>query len=306
VLRFILRRLAWTAVVLWIVFTSTFFLMRAVPGGPFSSERALDPDIKKNFEARYDLDKPILVQYGLELKRYLTGELGLSMKLRDFTINDIIGQGFPVSAALGLSALLLALSIGVSAGIISAVRRGKAIDVAAMGLATVGVAVPEFVVAGLAILAFVFWLPLFPAAGWGTLRQLVLPATCLALPYAAYVARLTRTGMLDVLSQDYIRTARAKGLKSSTVIIRHALKGALLPVVSYLGPATAGIMTGSLIEEKIFAIPGLGVHLIESVTQRDYTLAMALTMLYTVLLCGMSTLVDFVYTILDPRIKLNA
>jgi len=306
VLAFLARRLVWTAAVLWIVFTLTFFLMRAVPGGPFSSERALDPDIKKNFEARYDLDKPRPVQYVLELGRYLRGDLGLSMKLRDFTINEIIRQGFPVSAALGLSALLVALLVGISAGIISAVRRGKLIDVGAMTLATIGIAVPEFVVAGLAILVFVFWIPLFPAGGWGTLRQLALPAVCLALPYAAYVARLTRTGMLDVLSQDYIRTARAKGLASSTVIIRHALKGALLPVVSYLGPATAGILAGSLVEEKIFAIPGLGVHLVESVTQRDYTLAMALTMLYTVLLCGMTLLVDMLYTVLDPRIKLDA
>lgn len=304
-IRFLLNRLAWTLLVLWVVFTLSFFLMRAVPGGPFSSERALDPDIRRNFEARYNLDKPLQVQYLLELQNYCRGEFGLSMKLRDFTINEIIAQGFPVSSLLGLLALLFALAIGITAGIASALRRGHLIDHGLMAVATIGIALPEFVVAGVAIICFVFLLPLFPAAGWGTPQQLVLPVLCLGAPYAAYVARLTRSGMLDVLSQDYIRTAHAKGLAPPTVVLRHALKGALLPVVSYLGPATAGILTGSLVEEKIFAIPGLGVHLIESASQRDYTLAMALTMLYTVLLCVMNLVVDVAYKLLDPRIKLQ-
>lgn len=304
-IRFLLNRVMWTLLVLWVVFTLSFFLMRAVPGGPFSSERALDPDIRRNFEARYNLDKPLAVQYLLELRNYCRGEFGLSMKLRDFTINEIIAQGFPVSALLGLTALTSALVIGVTAGIASALRRGHVVDHALMAVATVGIALPEFVVAGAAIICFVFLLPIFPAAGWGTPQQLVLPVLCLGAPYAAYVARLTRSGMLDVLSQDYIRTAHAKGLAPSTVVLRHALKGALLPVVSYLGPATAGILTGSLVEEKIFAIPGLGVHLIESASQRDYTLAMALTMLYTVLLCVMNLVVDVAYKLLDPRIKLQ-
>jgi oligopeptide transport system permease protein len=306
VIGFVLNRLAWTLLVLWVVFTLSFFLMKAVPGGPFSSERVLDPEIQRNFEARYNLDKPLVTQYLLLLKDYCRGEFGLSMRLRDFTINEIIAQGFPVSALLGLLALAFALAVGVVAGITAAVRRGKLVDHALMAVATVGIALPEFVVAGLAIIVFVFVLPWFPAGGWGSVRQLVLPVLCLGAPYAAYIARLTRSGMLDVLSQDYIRTAHAKGLAPPVVIVRHALKGALLPVVSYLGPATAGILTGSLVEEKIFAIPGLGVHLIESASQRDYTLAMALTMLYTVLLCLMNFLVDIAYKLLDPRIKLHA
>ena len=302
----LVKRLLWTVFTLWVVFTVTFVLMRSVPGGPFSGERSLDPDMKRNFKARYNLDKPLHVQYLLELKNYLRGDLGLSMKLRDFTIAEIIAQGFPISASLGVLALAFALVVGIAAGTVSAVRRGRALDVVVMSAATVGIALPEFIVAGLSILGFVFLVPLFPAGGWGSPQQLILPSICLGLPYAAYVARLSRTGMLDVLSQDYVRTARAKGLSSPAVVVRHALRGALLPVVSYLGPATAGILTGSLVEERIFAIPGLGVHLIESATQRDYTLAMALTMLYTVILCGMNIAVDLFYVVLDPRMKSEA
>lgn len=303
---FLIKRLLWTLLIFWVVFTITFVLMHSVPGGPFSSDRALDPDIKKNFDRRYNLDKPLAVQYALELGNYCRGEFGLSMKIRDFSINEIIAQGFPVSATLGLAALIFALALGIFAGVTAAVRRGGLFDVGLMTIATVGISLPEFVVAGLAIIMFVFLIPIFPAAGWGSWQQLVLPTICLGLPYAAYIARLTRTGMLDVLSQDYIRTAYAKGLLSRTVIIRHGLKGALLPVVSYIGPAAAGILTGSLIEEKIFALPGLGVHLVESCAQRDYSLAMAMTMFYTLILCAMNFIVDFFYTLLDPRIKLDA
>jgi oligopeptide transport system permease protein len=306
VIAFVVRRFLWTLLVLWTVFTISFFLMRAVPSGPFSSDRAMHPDIRRNFEARYNLDKPVHVQYAIELANYCRGEFGISMSLHDFTINEIIAQGLPVSVALGLLALWFALGLGIVSGIAAAVRRGKFVDHGIMAVATVGIALPEFVVAGLAIIVFVFLFPVFPAGGWGTPRQLVLPVVCLGLPYAAYVARLTRSGMLDVLSQDYIRTAHAKGLKPATIIRRHAMKGALLPVMSYLGPATAGILTGSLVEEKIFAIPGLGVHLVQSCFSRDYTLAMALTMLYTVLLCAMNFIVDVSYKLLDPRIKLDA
>lgn len=305
-IEFFLKRLGWTLATLWVVFSLSFILIRSIPGDPLSSERAVDPDIARNMRKQYHLDEPILVQYGLMLGDYCRGDFGMSMKLHDFSINEIIGQGLPISATLGVLALSIALVFGIFAGIVSAVRRGKLVDVTLMSIATVGIALPEFVVAGLAIIAFVFLLPIFPAAGWGSWQQLILPSLCLGAPYAAYIARLTRSGMLDVLSQDYIRTAHAKGLAPPTVLIRHALKGALLPVVSYIGPATAGIITGSLVEEKIFAIPGLGVHLVESVTQRDYTLAMALTMFYTVVLCGMNFLVDVSYKLLDPRIKLDS
>jgi oligopeptide transport system permease protein len=305
VLQFLLRRLIWLAITLWVVFTATFFLMRAVPGGPFDNERVLEPAIEKNRRARFDLDKPILQQYASELRKTLSLDLGYCYRRADFTVNEVIAQAFPISAALGFLALLFALALGLSAGIVSAVRRQSIIDVGLMSLATVGIALPNFVIAGICILLFVFIWPIFPAAGWGNLNQLVLPAFCLGAPYAAYIARLTRTGMLEVLSQDYIRTAYAKGLPTHTVVLRHALKSALLPVVSFLGPAVAGILTGSLVVEQIFFIPGLGSHFVQSALQRDWTLAMGLVLLYTVILYTMNFLVDLTYAVLDPRVKLT-
>jgi oligopeptide transport system permease protein len=306
VIEFFVKRLLWTLLIFWVVFSITFALVRAVPGGPFSREKTLDPDIQRNIEKRYNLDKHWSEQYVIELGNYLRGDFGISMSIRDFTINEIIAQGFPISATLGVGALTFALALGIFSGAVAAVNRSGPLDVGLMSVATLGIALPEFVVAGLVIILFVFEIPLFPAAGWGTWQQLMLPILCLGLPYAAYIARLTRTGMLDILSQDYIRTARAKGLLPRTVIVRHALKGALLPVVSYIGPAAAGILTGSLVEEKIFALPGLGVHLVQSCDQRDYTLAMGLTMFYTAILCAMNLVVDMGYKLLDPRIKLEA
>ena len=302
---FILKRLGWMAITLWVVFTVSFFLMRAVPGGPLDRERQLDPQIEANLKARYHLDEPLWKQYSRELGNTLRLDLGYSFSLADFRVNEVLAQGFPVSASLGLVAMLFALSLGLTAGIVSAVRRQTLLDVSLMAAATVGIALPNFVIAGITIIIFVFVWPLFPAAGWGSLWHLILPGFCLGAPYAAYIARLTRTGMLDVLGQDYIRTAYAKGLPTRTVILRHAIKGAMLPVVSFLGPAIAGILTGSLVVEKIFNIPGLGVHFIGAATQRDYTLAMGLVLLYTTLLYTMNLLVDISYALLDPRVKLE-
>ncbi len=302
---FILRRIGWMAVILWVVFTVSFFLMRSVPGGPFDRERQLDPQVEANIKARYHLDEPLWKQYVRELGNTLRFDLGYSFRLADFSVNEILAQGFPISASLGVVALAFALSLGLTAGIVSAVRRGGLLDVSLMTLATVGIALPNFVVAGIMIIVFVFLWPLFPAAGWGTLRHLILPGFCLGAPYAAYIARLTRTGMLDVLSQDYIRTAYAKGLPTRTVIFRHALKGALLPVVSFLGPAIAGILTGSLVVERIFNIPGIGVHFVEAALQSDYTLAMGVVLVYTTLVYSMNLVVDVSYAFLDPRVKLE-
>ena len=302
---FLLKRLAWMALTLWAVFTISFFLMRAVPGGPFDSERALEPEIEANLKQRYNLDQPLGVQYLRELGKVLKLDLGYSYKLGDFTVNETIAQGFPISASLGIIALVFALTLGLSTGIVSAVRRQTLLDFSLRSVATVGIALPNFVIAGVAIILLVFLVPVFPAAGWGSWQQLILPAFCLGAPYAAYIARLTRTGMLDVLGQDYIRTARAKGLATPAVIFRHALKGAMLPVVSFLGPAIAGILTGSLVIERMFAIPGLGVHFINAATQRDYTLAMGLVLLYTTLLCTLNLLVDLSYSFLDPRVKVQ-
>jgi oligopeptide transport system permease protein len=279
--------------------------MRAVPGGPYSGERNLPPEIEENIKHRYRLDLPLYEQYLIELKNVASGDLGMSVRLYDFDVNRIIAQGLPISAALGILALMFALTLGLAAGIVSAAYRGSIADVALMSVATIGIALPSFVVAGLAILLFVFIFPIFPPAGWGTFQQLVLPAVCLGALYAAEIARITRSSMLDVLSQDHIRTARAKGLGQAAVLLRHALPGALLPVVSFLGPATAGILTGSVVIEKIFAIPGLGWHFVQAALQRDYTLTMGLVLLYTFLLFTLNFLVDLSYRILDPRVELS-
>ncbi len=304
-LAFIARRLVWMVITLWVVFTVTFFLMRAVPGGPFASERVSDPVIEKNRLARYDLDKSRGEQYVRELTNYLRFDFGHSLKLSDYSVNEVISEGLPISMSLGILALLFALGLGLTAGVVSAVWRGSALDVALMSVATIGIALPSFILCSLAILLFVFVWPIFPAAGWGRVENLVLPAICLGAPYAAYIARLSRTGMLDVLSQDYIRTAYAKGLPRRTVILRHAMRGAILPVISYLGPAVAGVLTGSLVVEYIFAIPGLGMHFVQAAVQLDYPLCMGLVMLYTAILYTMNFLVDLSYTFLDPRVKLS-
>lgn len=302
---FIVRRMLGLVVTLWIVFTLSFLLMYVVPGGPYSNERNLPPEIEQNIKDKYELNLPVYVQYWHRLRAVTQGDFGPSQRLLDFSVNDVIAQGLPVSACLGILALAFALTLGLSAGIVSALYRGSAADIALMSLATVGIALPSFVIGGLSILLFVFLIPIFPPAGWGTLRQLVLPAICLGAVYAAEVARITRTGMLDALSQDFVRTARAKGLSQFMVAIRHALPTALLPVVSFLGPAVAGILTGSVVVERIFAIPGLGWHFIQSATQRDYTVSMGLILLYTFVLYMMNFLVDLSYGILDPRVELK-
>jgi oligopeptide transport system permease protein len=305
VIWFIVRRMIALVFTLWIVFTVSFLLMRAVPGGPYSGERNLPKEIEENIKHRYRLDRPLHEQYLYELGNVVRGDLGLSIRLQDFNVNQVIAQGLPISAALGILALSFAVALGLSAGVISALYRGSLADWALMSLATIGIALPSFVIAGLSIMLFVFLIPIFPAAGWGTLRQLLLPALCLGSLYAAEIARIARTGMLDALSQDYVRTARAKGLSQMAVALRHALPGAMLPVVSFLGPAVAGILTGSVVIERIFAIPGLGWHFVQAALQRDYTLAMGLVLLYTALLYTMNFLVDLSYGVLDPRVELK-
>jgi oligopeptide transport system permease protein len=302
---FLLRRAAWIALTLWVVYTVSFLLMRSVPGGPFSSERQVPEAIKRNIEERYRLNDPLWKQYLDNLRLALRGDFGYSFKLGDFSVNDVIYQGFPVSASLGILAITFALAFGLTAGVISAARRNTGWDVLSMALAALGVAVPNFVLASLAIIVFVFWMHLVPAGGWGTLRQLILPALCLSAPVAAYLARLTRAAMLDVLNLDYIRTAYAKGLSERRVVVRHALRGSLLPANSYLGPATAAVLTGSPIIERIFNIPGMGSHFVEAALQRDYTLALGVVMAYTALLLAMNTLVDLSYALIDPRVKME-
>ncbi len=325
-IRFLLRRLLWFGITLWVVVTVSFFLMRSVRGGPFDTERALSPAVERNIQARYHLDWPLWKQYlgyigPLNLDErgprflggdgsdpfggVLAGDFGPSYKYRDFTVNDIIAQSLPISVGLGSIALTWALLLGLTAGVLSALRRGSRLDVGLRLAATAGIALPNFTIAGFLVILFVFLVPLFPVAGYGTWRHLVLPGFALGAPFAAYIARLTRTGMLEVLSQDHIRTAHAKGLPRRLVLLRHALRGGVLPVISYLGPATAGILTGSLVIERLFAIPGTGSHFVNSALNRDYTLSMGVTILYTVLVYALNTIVDLAYTMLDPRIRLE-
>jgi ABC-type dipeptide/oligopeptide/nickel transport system permease component len=306
VLQFLVKRLGWMLLTIWVVYTASFFLMRAVPGGPFASEKKIAPAIKRNIEAKFKMDRPLHEQYFSHLWSTVQLDLGPSYKLEDYSVNEVISQGFPVSASLGIFAMIFALTLGLTAGVISAVHRNSPYDVSFMLLATVGIAVPNFVLASVAVVLFVFVWPLFPAAGWGQLNQIILPAMCLGAPFAGYIARLTRTGMLEVMGMDYIRTAYAKGLNTRQVVLKHAMRGAILPVVSYLGPATAGILSGSLVIERIFALPGMGSHFIEAALQRDYTLAMGMVLVYTVLLFVMNTLVDMSYSIIDPRVEMEA
>jgi oligopeptide transport system permease protein len=301
----IFKRALWLAATLWVVFTISFVLIRLAPGGPYSSEKKVPPAIQRNLEAKFHLNDPVYVQYSDQLTDALQGDLRMSMRLEDFSVNEVIAQGFPISAALGIFALTFALLFGMVAGVVSAVHRNSLYDYGFMAMATLGIAVPNFVLAGISIMVVVFWLGLLPAAGWGTLKQLVLPALCLGAPYGAYIARLTRTGMLEVLNLDYIRTAYAKGLAPRTVIVRHALRGAMLPVVSYLGPAAAGILTGSLVLERIFNVPGMGSHFIEAAQQRDYTLVMGIVLVTTILVYVMNMLVDLSYAVIDPRVKVE-
>ena len=305
-LSYLVQRFLWMILTLWIVYTLSFILMRSVPGNPFSSERNVPPAIERQLKARYNLDAPPLEQYVDYLVGIVTRfDLGWCIRLEDYSVNQVLAEGFPVSASLAIFALVFAITLGVSAGVISAVYRGSPADIGMMGAAVLGIAIPNFVLASLAILLFVFGIQIFPAGGWGTLRQVALPALCLGAPVAAYIARLTRAGMLEVLSKEHVRTAFAKGLPKRTVIMKHVLPGALLPVVSYLGPATARVLTGSLVLEKIFALPGMGSHFIYAATQRDYTLAMGMVLTYTVILFMMNTLVDISYAVIDPRVKLQ-
>ena len=329
-IRFLARRALWFVATCWVVMTVSFFLMRATPGGPFSADRALNPVVEANIRARYHLDWPLWKQYlhyvgPLNLDTHgwsgdgtqpfggvLAGDLGPSFAYRDLTVNDVIAQSLPISMTLGVAAMAWALVAGIAAGLFSATRPGGVLDHLVRLVSTLGIALPNFVIAGLLILVVVFFLQdqlglnLVPVAGWGTPRHLILPALALGSPFAAYVARLTRTGMLDALQAEHLQTARAKGLGPWSILWRHALRGGLLPVVSYIGPAAAGILTGSLVIESIFFIPGTGSHFVNSALNRDYTLAMGVTLLYTMLVFTLNTVVDLAYSLLDPRIELDS
>ncbi len=302
--RYILKRL-WAAVItLFVIITLSFFMMKAAPGGPFSRERAFPPEVLKNIEAKYNLDKPLLVQYGIYLKRIVFDfDLGPSTRYADRSVNELVASGLGYSMRIGFGALLVALLVGLTAGLLAALKHNKWVDHLAMSFAMIGVSVPDFVLANILILIFALGLQWLPAAVIEDWTGYILPCVTLGLIYAASIARLTRGGMLEILNQDFVRTARAKGLSEGLIVRRHTLRGGLLPTVTYLGPATAGMLTGSLVVEKIFSIPGLGRFLIDAAINRDYTMAMGATIVFACLLIGMNILVDCIYGFLDPRIS---
>ena len=312
-LRFLLRRLLVAIPTLLLVVTVTFFMMRAAPGGPFDGERKLSPEIMKSVQAKYGMDKPLVAQYGDYLVQVAQGDLGPSLKYKDKTVADIIGEGFPKSVTIGLPALLIAALLGVALGVVAALRQNRPADYGVMTVAILGVCIPTFVTAPLLVLLFAARLGWLPTAGWpadtesltGALRYLILPIVVLALPQIAIISRLTRAGMIEVLRSNYVRTARAKGLPEHSVVFRHALRAALLPLVSYLGPACAGLITGSLVVEQIFQLPGLGRSFILGALQRDYTVVMGVVILYAGLILVLNLLADMLYATLDPRVKLS-
>jgi oligopeptide transport system permease protein len=279
--------------------------MRLAPGGPFDQEQALTPEIQANLEAAYGLDQPLWVQYGRYLGGLVRGEFGPSFKYRDFTVTELIREGLPVSLTLGLCALLLAIAIGVPLGVFAALHQNGPADALIRSLAVIGIALPGFVMAPLLALIFGIHLRWLPVAGWepGSLRTLVLPVTALALPLSAYLVRLVRASLLEVLTSGFVRAARARGLPERTVIARHALKAALIPVVSYLGPAAAAVLTGSLVIETIFGIPGMGRYLVQGALNRDYTLVMGMVIVYASLTLAFNLIVDLLYGWLDPRVR---
>jgi oligopeptide transport system permease protein len=305
--RFILHRLLGAIITVWAVATACFFLIRAAPGDPFLSEiRGLDPEVREARRREYGLDRPLGEQYVRWLWGIVSrGDLGPSMKYRGKTVAGIIGQTFPTSIALGSVAMALAIAFGLLFGLLAALRQNRLLDHALMAVAVLGISLPSFVVAAALIVLFVFTLGLFPLAGWSEYRHVALPALTLSLPFIARISRLARVGLLDVLGEDFIRTAHAKGLRESQVVIRHALRGALLPVVSYLGPAFAMILTGSLVVEKIFFIPGLGKVFIQSALNRDYYVVLGTVVVFSALMAGFNLLVDLSYAFLDPRVRLE-
>jgi len=302
---FLVHRSLLGLLTLFVVVSLTFFMVRVMPGGPFDRERKLPPDIEKNLLKKYKLEGPLWQQYRDYVWDVARGDLRLSTKYRNRSVNEIMAQTLPVSLGLGAAAFLIALGIGITLGSIAAVRHRTWMDQTSMVLAVLSISIPNFVIAPLVVLLFALHWRVFPSAGWGLPEHVVLPALCLALPYAAYIARLTRNSMLDVLTQDYIRTARAKGLDEARVIFKHALKVAILPVVSFSGPLAAFLLTGSLVIEEIFKVPGVGAFFVNSVLNRDYFLMGGVVILYSGLLILFNMIVDILYTFLDRRIKLT-
>ncbi|RPJ33153.1 MAG: ABC transporter permease [Planctomycetaceae bacterium] len=302
--KFLARRFISVILVLWVIATVTFIFMHLIPGGPFTREKKLPAAIMKNIEERYHLNDPLPKQYLDYFNDLLHGDLGPSFAYQGRTVNEIIAEGFPISATLGLVAVGIALFIGIPAGVISSLYRNRWQDNLAMLSATIFVSVPNFILASLLMLVFALKLRWFPAAMWGEPSQVVLPAIALTGFPTAFISRLTRSSMVEVMEQDYIRTARAKGLSMFKVVVRHAVKNSIIPVVTYIGPMMALIMTGTFVVENIFAIPGLGRYFVTSIYNRDYTVILGVTLFYSAVLVFFNFMVDLAYAVIDPRIRL--
>lgn len=305
-LRFITSRFLQSLLALFVVVTATFFMIRFVPGGPFTAEKAVAPDILRNLEAHYGLNKPLWQQYLDYLGSLSRGNLGPSFKYPNRTVNEIIAEKLPVSVELGSLALGLALVLGITLGTCAAVYRNTWIDYVASTFGLMGISIPTFVIGPLLVLACAIHLGWFNATGWDVPADRVLPALVLGFAYAAPISRLTRGGLLEILHQDFIRTARAKGASELRIVTHHALRGGLLPVVSFLGPAAAGILTGSFVIETIFQIPGIGREFVTSATNRDYTLVLGTVILYAVLIMFLNFLVDIIQAWMNPKVRLES
>ncbi len=306
-LAFGIRRIIFAIPTLFIVVAVAFFMMRLAPGGPFDKERAVPPEIERNLLAAYDLDKPIHEQFFIYLSKAVRGDLGPSFTYKDFSVSELIAQGAPVSIRLGLTALTLALVIGLLLGTLAALNQNSPLDYMVMGTAMIGITIPNYVIGPVLTLIFGVWFSLLPTAGWGggALANMILPVTALALPQIAIVSRLTRGGMIEVLRSNFVRTARAKGLPERQVIFRHALQAGVLPLVAYLGPAAAALVTGSLVIEQIFQLPGIGRFFVVGAIQRDYTLVMGVVILFASLIIILNMVADLIVAWLDPRVRLK-
>ncbi len=306
-LGFVLRRLLYAIPTLLVIVTLAFGLLHAAPGGPFDTDKDMPPEIQASIEATYHLDESVPRQYLRYVQQLLHGDFGPSFQYRNTSVNELIAQGLPIDLTVGGLALLLALLVGMPLGVLAALRRDRWPDRLSMGIALLGISVPVYVTAPLLVLVFAVTLRWLPAGDWGegAVRNLVLPVIALSLPYVAYVARILRSSLLEVLQAPYIRTARAKGLPWRTVILRHALKPALLPLVSFLGPAAIGVITGSIVIETTFGLPGIGRFFVAGAFNRDYTLVMGVTILYGGLIVLANLLADLCYAWLDPRVRLS-
>jgi len=301
--RLIFSRLLQAIPTLWVIATLTFFMTRFAPGGPFDTEKAIPKEIKVKLESHFGLDRPLFEQYVLYLQNLLRGDLGPSFKYPEWEVSELIATAFPVSLTLGLLSFIIALLIGIPGGMIAALKRNTWMDYLPMGLSMAGVCLPTFVLGPLLIFAFSTQLALFPPLGWYGGSDWVLPSLTLGLFYAAYIARLTRAGMLETLQQDYIRTARAKGASSWRILTKHAARGGLLPVVTFLGPAFAGLISGSFVIESIFFIPGLGKFFVTAAFNRDYTMVLGTVLFYATLIICLNLIVDLIQAWLDPKAR---